>query len=272
MTTHSSILAWKIPWTEELCRLQSMELQRVRHHWAHTHAHTHILTPYLQCSSESSTRLPLKGLWEWFGIADSPPEPGRQEGSAFSLPFYPAILHRCCSVVSTNTDLEDPWNTEGQGSLVCCSSWGPRVGHDLETEQNGFRLEAVQSPWCLWIRSVRLNFLSHLTTPSPVHPSPRHTLAYTHLWGPRWCLNLVRDFGPYLFLQSIKLLSLFLKPGKLLSYHVVLLLCSLDISLINSQFYMFQDKCCWNIKHTVFLWSSHSRKCGFKTVTSADLI
>ena len=29
METHSSILAWKIPWTEELCRLQSMELQEL---------------------------------------------------------------------------------------------------------------------------------------------------------------------------------------------------------------------------------------------------
>ena len=31
MASHSSILAWRFPWTEELCRLQSMELQRVRH-------------------------------------------------------------------------------------------------------------------------------------------------------------------------------------------------------------------------------------------------
>ena len=31
MTTHSSTLAWKIPWMEERGRLQSMELQRVRH-------------------------------------------------------------------------------------------------------------------------------------------------------------------------------------------------------------------------------------------------
>ena len=29
MTTHSSILAWRIPWTEELDGLQSMELQRI---------------------------------------------------------------------------------------------------------------------------------------------------------------------------------------------------------------------------------------------------
>ena len=31
MATHSSILAWKIPWTEEPGGLQSMESQRVRH-------------------------------------------------------------------------------------------------------------------------------------------------------------------------------------------------------------------------------------------------
>ena len=31
MTTHSSILAWRIPWTEEPGGLQSMGSQRVRH-------------------------------------------------------------------------------------------------------------------------------------------------------------------------------------------------------------------------------------------------
>ena len=31
MATHSSTLAWKIPWMEEAGRLQSMELLRVRH-------------------------------------------------------------------------------------------------------------------------------------------------------------------------------------------------------------------------------------------------
>ena len=31
MAPHSSTLAWKIPWTEEPDRLQSMGLQRVRH-------------------------------------------------------------------------------------------------------------------------------------------------------------------------------------------------------------------------------------------------
>ena len=34
MATHSSILDWRIPWTEEPGRLQSMGLQKVRHNWA----------------------------------------------------------------------------------------------------------------------------------------------------------------------------------------------------------------------------------------------
>ena len=34
MATHSSTLAWKIPWTEDPGRLQSMGSQRVGHDWA----------------------------------------------------------------------------------------------------------------------------------------------------------------------------------------------------------------------------------------------
>ena len=39
MTTHSSILAWRIPSTEEPGKLQSMGSQTVRHDWA-TNTHT----------------------------------------------------------------------------------------------------------------------------------------------------------------------------------------------------------------------------------------
>ena len=37
MATHSSILAWKFPWTEEPGGLQSMGSQRVRHNLASKH-------------------------------------------------------------------------------------------------------------------------------------------------------------------------------------------------------------------------------------------
>ena len=42
MATHSSILAWKILWTEEPARLQSMGSQRVEHSWVTKHI-AHIL-------------------------------------------------------------------------------------------------------------------------------------------------------------------------------------------------------------------------------------
>ena len=34
MATHSSIFAWRIPWTEEPHRLEAMGLHRVEHNWA----------------------------------------------------------------------------------------------------------------------------------------------------------------------------------------------------------------------------------------------
>ena len=40
MATHSSILDWKIPWTEEPGGLKSMGLQRVRHDLETEHKHT----------------------------------------------------------------------------------------------------------------------------------------------------------------------------------------------------------------------------------------
>ena len=46
MANHSSILAWRIPWTEEPGGLHSIALQGVRQvlsESAHTHTHTHVV-------------------------------------------------------------------------------------------------------------------------------------------------------------------------------------------------------------------------------------
>ena len=40
MSTHSSTVAWKIPWTKECGRLQSMGWQRVGYHWAMSLTHS----------------------------------------------------------------------------------------------------------------------------------------------------------------------------------------------------------------------------------------
>ena len=41
MTTHSSNLAWRLPWAEESGRLQSMGSQRIGHDWV-TNTHTQV--------------------------------------------------------------------------------------------------------------------------------------------------------------------------------------------------------------------------------------
>ena len=56
MVTHSSILAWKIPWTEEPGRLQSMGSERIGHNSAtNTFTFTTYLlsTYYVPCSEQS---------------------------------------------------------------------------------------------------------------------------------------------------------------------------------------------------------------------------
>ena len=46
MTTHSSVLAWRIPWTEKPGGLQSIGSQRVGHDWAYTRNHRDAIGEY----------------------------------------------------------------------------------------------------------------------------------------------------------------------------------------------------------------------------------
>ena len=66
--THSRILAWEIPWVEEAGRLQSMELQRVRHdlvtkqHATKTHFAVAEQHPYLRLLWPRLNYMLLHGL------------------------------------------------------------------------------------------------------------------------------------------------------------------------------------------------------------------
>ena len=57
MATHSSSLAWEIPWTEELGRLRSIGSQRVRHNSTHAAAIFFQFTGNLNNSSSYATSL-----------------------------------------------------------------------------------------------------------------------------------------------------------------------------------------------------------------------
>ena len=70
MATHSSILAWRIPWTEEPGKLQSMGSQRVRHNWAtndftFTFCNSALVADmfgFLRLSASSTLSLPVPGI------------------------------------------------------------------------------------------------------------------------------------------------------------------------------------------------------------------
>ena len=75
MATHSSILAWKIPWTEDPGRLQSMGSGRVRHNWV-TSLHFSALTKYKgwyrPCSWPSRAYHPCRKTGKQIQKKDSP--------------------------------------------------------------------------------------------------------------------------------------------------------------------------------------------------------
>ena len=79
MATHSSTLAWKIPWTEEPGRLQSMGFHRVGHdqatslHSLHS-LHTLLLEKEMATHSCSCLENPMdRGAWQAMvhGVAES---------------------------------------------------------------------------------------------------------------------------------------------------------------------------------------------------------
>ena len=65
MATHYSILAWKIPWTEEPVRLQSMRSQRVRQDWATSLSLTNTLTFFTSVPLDTFLCFPPSCVTNW---------------------------------------------------------------------------------------------------------------------------------------------------------------------------------------------------------------
>ena len=99
MANHSSILAWKISWTEELGKLQSMESPRVGHDWAHTAQHQWTLQSpdTFTCYAVSSiypVNVYLQPL-NWATTINSSAPQGIQEmpkGKAILLNWFPGSV------------------------------------------------------------------------------------------------------------------------------------------------------------------------------------
>ena len=107
MATHSTILAWEIPWTEEPGGLQSMKLQRVGHGCVCVRpcacARTHTLEVQDQCGS----RLVFSAASSW--LADSCPlqVPSRCETAVSSHHLCSALAHPWSQCVPTSSSSKD---------------------------------------------------------------------------------------------------------------------------------------------------------------------
>ena len=84
MATHSSILAWRIPWTEDPGRQQSMGSQRIEHDWA---TKTLAFTYLILC------------LW-FFLLFWKPPPPT----NFINFSFYITQIHPCWVYKTTDPD------------------------------------------------------------------------------------------------------------------------------------------------------------------------
>ena len=114
MATHSSILAWRIPWTEEPAGLQSIGLQRVGHNWV-----TNTLTLYIEHGSRA-------GIWVIWGFpgGDSSEDPSCQCRTHKRHWFYPWVRKIPWRRAWQPTPVFLPGESHGQRSLVGYSPWG----------------------------------------------------------------------------------------------------------------------------------------------------
>ena len=179
MATHSSILAWRIPWTEKPGGLQCIGLQRVRHHWNDlAFAHRHLRPGYWQgwlllrplsltcCLLPVSSHGPpsvcicvLISFYRHHIVVES------ILMTSFSLQFS-------CSVVSfwphglQHARLPCPSPTPGAGSNSCSLSSG-QLSHPLSSPSPPeFNLSQHQSLF-QWVSSLHFNLIASLKNLSP---------------------------------------------------------------------------------------------------------
>ena len=185
MAIHSSILTWRIPWTEKPGGLQSVGSQKVGHDWT-TNIHTHIGLPRWLSGKESACqcrRYRRCGFDPWVGKS-----PWRRKWQPIPV-FLPGKI---------------PW-TEEPGRL---QSMGlQRVGHDWANERTRMRApysteNCIQYP--MRNRIGKECFVSFFSYPFHQHPTccpfwqclnalplhPYPTITSTVAWQQRWSLPL----------------------------------------------------------------------------------
>ena len=137
MATHSNILAWKVPWTEELGGLESMGSQTVRHDWVTKHHQQQkglmysstVLSPeWIPATSAHSQLCRLTGNHQQLchNLGVSLPQPVKEKRSS-STRKSPAFLRACQTFPFNVSQSPTPeWQFLQLPSLVCLPIYSPQ--------------------------------------------------------------------------------------------------------------------------------------------------
>ena len=138
MATHSSLLAWRIPWTEGPGGLQSVGSQRVEHDWA-TNTHTENRAQNSSTSSTFEFRQNANSSYFHFLLEQDRLPPGK----------CGLFCHENCSVSSSNPGVIYPVSTgTGQVSAGTVSKEKP-MPWNQQCEEEGSWWQPV-SCWTLF--------------------------------------------------------------------------------------------------------------------------
>ena len=118
--THSSILAWRIPWTEKPGRLQSKGSQRVRHDWATSLTYLLTYQSFSEIGIQSQLRVSgLSKRWEWISVQFSSVTqscPTLCDPMKHSTPGLP-VHHQLSEFTQTYVR---PWPVMPSSHLILC--------------------------------------------------------------------------------------------------------------------------------------------------------
>ena len=179
MASHSSILAWRISWTEKPGELQSTGPQRVRHGWA---TNTLYITWLTNNNDSSGDKLHVTSTW--------PPRTLLPCSlcTTFCIYFLRGLFSSVSSVQSLSRVrlFVTPWTTARQASLSISNSWSPPKPMSIELVRPcshlilchplllppsifpGIRVFSNKSALC--IRWPKYRSLSFSISPSSEHP------------------------------------------------------------------------------------------------------
>ena len=147
VATHSSALAWRIPWTEEPGGPQSTGSQRVGHVWATSLHFNHVRgqgngNPLLSSCLENPTD---GGAW-WAAVHEV--AKSRTRLSDFTFTVHSHALEKAVATHSSAL----AWRIPGTGSLVGCRPWGRTESDTAAATQQQLHSGHVRGPsqFLLW--------------------------------------------------------------------------------------------------------------------------